>query len=67
MKSKFHKKLSLKKITIIAYRTFGGAANADDDSVPTQSSAFQEPTEYSGDIPMLDEDMTLSGNHQTCM
>jgi len=66
MKSKFHKKLSFKKVTISKHNIFGGAANANNGDVTERSSAFHEPTEIS-EFPVYDEDLTLSGNHQTCM
>lgn len=63
MKSRFYKKLNLKKVTISKYIILGGSATPDSESVPTQSSAYLEPTE----LPVLDENLTISGHQQTCM
>lgn len=68
MKSRFHKKLSLKKVTIFKYKIFGGSATPSNESIPTQSSAFHEPTEFSlFDTNNTDDPTTISGNQQTCM
>ncbi|WP_298513504.1 hypothetical protein [uncultured Kordia sp.] len=72
MKRTFHKKLALKKVTIV-YNLYGGSADPNTESVPTQSSAFHEPTEVPTDFPALDETdqsqntTLISGNQQSCM
>ena len=72
MKSTFHKKLVLKKITI-AYHLYGSSAAPDGGSFLPPSSAFHIPTEVPSDFP--EEDITdesqnttlISGNQQSCM
>ncbi|WP_420570789.1 hypothetical protein [Kordia sp.] len=61
MKSKLHKKLSLKKITISTHLIYGG--NEDNSN---KSSAFHEPTETP--IPVEDENPALiSAHNETCI
>jgi hypothetical protein len=73
MKSRFHKKLSLKKVTIFKHKIFGGSATPNNESVPTQSSAFHEPTEPPAVVDSIintvdpDDPILISGNQQSCM
>ncbi|WP_298513499.1 hypothetical protein [uncultured Kordia sp.] len=62
MKSKFHKKLSLKKITISTYKIYGG--NEEDSN---KSSAFHEPTEVPNPNPIDENPRLISANNETCI
>lgn len=60
MKSRIHKKLSLKKITISTYKIYGGA-----EDTTIKSSAFDEPTETPRIEP--EDPRLISGNNETCI
>ena len=61
MKSTFHKKLSLKKITISTYKIYGGN---EEDTI--KSSAFHEPTEENP-VPINEDPRLISANNETCI
>ncbi|WP_420570787.1 hypothetical protein [Kordia sp.] len=65
MNRKFHKRLSLQKITISIHQIYGGIAD-NGETVPP-SSAYDEPTE----IPRLDtkpnDPILLSYNSPICI
>ncbi|MGH1386510.1 hypothetical protein [Kordia sp.] len=60
MKTKFHKKLSLKKITISTYKIYGGN---EEDTI--KSSAYLEPTETP--TPIDESPRLISANNETCV
>ena len=62
MKSTFHKKLSLKKITISTYKIYGGT---EEETV--KSSAFHEPTEAPDSTPINENPALISANNETCI
>ena len=59
MKTKFHKKLSLKKVVISIHGIYGGTGDTD------KSSAYLEPTETP--TPIDQDPRLISGDNSICI